>query len=74
MIAGPVLVFPLSLMVTGPVRPLKGISKYEIGCPPSVVKVWTLPPISTVTDFWLLVAAMMEMTSRAPLAAELEPP
>jgi hypothetical protein len=33
LIAGPVFAFPSSLMVTGPVRPLNGISKYDIGCP-----------------------------------------
>jgi hypothetical protein len=30
--------------------------------------------MSTVTDFWPLVAATMEMTSLAPFAAELCPP
>lgn len=31
LIAGPVFALPSSLMVTGPVRPSNGISKYERG-------------------------------------------
>jgi hypothetical protein len=38
-IAGPVFALPLSLMVTGPTRPLNGISKYERGLLAWVVNV-----------------------------------